>query len=115
MNKKDNTGRFIKGQSGNPGGRPATPDTVKTMLKAATEGAVQLMIDTVNDTDAKPDLRVRCAEYICDRVLGKPTQPIEAIMSTPAIDLSGITVDELRRLAAYDESEKTSDSEGSAE
>ena len=74
---KVHRGQFKKGVSGNPGGRRAAPEKVKLMLKAATVPAVELLIDTVNDEHAKIELRVRCAEIILDRALGKPTIPIE--------------------------------------
>jgi hypothetical protein len=83
--KKANKGQFPKGRSGNPGGRRAAPKEVKEMLKAATVPAVELLIATVNDRQAKPELRVRCAEVILDRALGKPTQPIEADVSRVVI------------------------------
>ena len=103
LENRDNKGRFVKGQSGNAGGRPATPDDVKEMLKSTTVPAVQLLIDTMNNNAIKHDLRVRCAEILIDRVLGKAVQPLEAIFTTPAYDLGDLTVDELRRLAAYED------------
>jgi len=72
------TGQFPKGVSGNPGGRKAQPKEVKEMLKAATVPAVKLLIATMNDKKTKPELRIRAAEIILDRALGKPKQPIEA-------------------------------------
>ena len=101
--RDNNTGRFVKGVSGNPGGRPATPDDVKEMLKAATLPAVQLLIGTMINDSVKPELRVRCAEILIDRVMGKAVQPLEAVFATQTLDLSEFTIDELRRLAAYDE------------
>jgi hypothetical protein len=47
------------------------------------------LIATVNDKTAKPELRVRCAEVILDRALGKPTQPIEADISRVIITGEG--------------------------
>lgn len=105
---RDNKGRFVKGQTGNPGGRPATPDDVKEMLKASTAPAVQLLFSTMMNDTTKPELRVRCAEILIDRVMGKAVQPLEAVFTTPTVDLSDFTVDELRRLAAYDEESRDS-------
>jgi len=106
MQKRDAGGKFIKGTSGNPSGRPATPEDVKTMLKCATAPAVQLLIDTMNDVNTRPDLRVRCAELVLDRVLGKSVQPLEAVFSTPSLDMTEFTVDELKKLAALDDGGK---------
>jgi len=108
---REANGRFTKGISGNPSGRPAQPEDVKEMLKAATAPAVQLLVDTMNDREAKPELRVRCAELLIDRVLGKAVQPLEAHIKTETFDLSELTVDELRRLAAIEESDYSENSE----
>ena len=111
--ERDSSGRFVKGVTGNPGGRPVTPEDVKEMLKSATVPAVQILVETMNDENAKPELRVRCAETLLDRVLGRAVQPLEAVFSTPAVDLSDFTIDELRRLAAHgNEPEKPDDSAG---
>ena len=72
---RDANGRFAKGNR--TGGRKEIPPDVKKMLKAAVPDAVQLLIDTMLDEDAKTELRVKCAETIIDRVHGKATQPIE--------------------------------------
>ena len=74
---RDSAGRFIKGQSGNPQGRKRLPPDVKQMLKAATPEAVRLLLDTMENREVKPELRVKCAETVLDRVYGKSSQPIE--------------------------------------
>jgi len=109
-----NKGQFKPGKSGNPGGRPSQPDAVKEMLKAATIPAVQLLINTMNNDAIKHELRIRCAELLLDRALGKAQQVVEASVTTQAFDWSGITTNELRRLAAIEEHDsKTANSEGS--
>lgn len=72
------SGKFKKGQSGNPNGRPKTDPQIKEMLKGATPDAVSLMIKTMNDPEQKIDLRINIAQDITNRVLGKATQPIDA-------------------------------------
>ena len=83
------------------------PDKVKEMLKAVAEPAVQLLHDTIHDSDAPLALRIKCLEIALDRNYGKASQPLEIGMAPPVLDLSELTVDELRKLAAYDE--ETSD------
>ena len=72
---RDANGRFGKGNS--LGGRKAIAPDVKKMLQAAVPDAVQMLIDTMMDERIRPELRVRCAETIIERVHGKAAQPIE--------------------------------------
>lgn len=74
---REKTGKFKKGESGNPKGRPKTPAVIKEMLKASTPDAIKLMIDTMNDESVKIDLRIDIAKDITNRVLGKAAQPLE--------------------------------------
>ena len=73
----ENLRPFKKGQSGNPKGRPKIPDDVREMLKGATPSACKLLCDTINDENAKIDLRIKCSEIVLDRVFGKPQQAVE--------------------------------------
>lgn len=85
---RDKNGQFTKGNNGNPGGRPKVPDEVKAMLKAAAPEAVKLLTETMNNPNARSDLRIRCAETIMDRVYGKATQPIEGAVVNLAAQIS---------------------------
>lgn len=69
--------QFKKGVSGNPAGRKKIPDNIKDMLKGATPDACKLLCDTINDTEAKLELRIKCSEIVLDRVYGKPQQAVE--------------------------------------
>lgn len=77
---RDKNGQFVKGNNGNPGGRPKVPDEVKAMLKAAAPDAVKLLTETMKNPKVRTDLRIRCAETVMDRVYGKAVQPIEGNM-----------------------------------
>lgn len=87
---RDNSGKFVKGVSGNPNGRPAMPDEVKEMLKAATPRAAQLLIDVIDDTEQPINLRIDCANKVIERIYGKPNQPIdgELVTLSATIDIS---------------------------
>lgn len=78
--ERDARGRFVSGSTGNAGGRPKDSQETKDakeLLRSTAPLAVRLLIDTMNDEDARMDLRVRCAETVLDRVYGKASQPIE--------------------------------------
>lgn len=73
-------GRFVKGQSGNPSGRPKVPEEFRELVRKATIPALQTVISIANDTKAKTADRIRAAEIIIERAYGKATQPIDLEM-----------------------------------
>ena len=79
---------FKPGQSGNPGGRPKQNKDGRKMLREALPGAVQAVIDVLNDPEAKTAERLTAAKIILDRVLGKAIQPMAAEVYTPEITMS---------------------------
>jgi len=80
---------FRKGQTGNPKGRPKVPTEVKEILKAAAPGAAKLLVEMVADEAQKPELRIKCAETVLDRVYGKAVQPIDGVLDVSARMLLG--------------------------
>ena len=70
-------GYFKPGNKIGNKGRPKMPDDIKAMLKGATPDACRLLCETINDTEAKLELRIRCSEIVLDRVYGKPQQAVE--------------------------------------
>jgi hypothetical protein len=58
---------------------------VKDVLKDATVPAVEMLAATMNDPDVKPELRMKCAEAILDRVFGKSAQPMDNSASEAAV------------------------------
>lgn len=76
--ERDQRGRFTVGNKS--GGRKRIPEDVKEMLRAATVDAARLLIDTMQNKDAKLELRLECCKTIMDRVYGKASQPIEGGM-----------------------------------
>lgn len=75
---RDKTGKFAKGTSGNPKGRPKVPDEVRRLFREATPDAARFLIETMRDENVRFETRVDCANKIIERVYGKPNQPIDA-------------------------------------
>lgn len=86
--------QFKKGQSGNPGGRPKTPEEAKAKLKNEAYQAVERLIKEAHDPKNKHYYDANMA--IIERVWGKATQPID-VESENTIKV--IMPDELKDLA----------------
>ena len=69
---RDEKGCFIKGCSGNRGGRPKVPENVREALKDMVPEAVAIKREILQDKSASPDLRNRVADSVLDRVYGRP-------------------------------------------
>lgn len=66
-------GRFVKGVSGNPGGRPAQLAGLRELAAAHTEAAIAALAKALDD----PKTSVAAAVALLDRAWGKPQQAIE--------------------------------------
>ena len=64
--------RFQKGQSGNPGGRPAVSGPLKELAKAHTDEALATLVAALKADEN--NVRVMAANSLLDRGWGKPTQ-----------------------------------------
>lgn len=69
-------GRFRKGVSGNPGGRPKEVGYVRDLARQHTEEAIKTLVAIMQDPTQPGRVRVAAAEAILDRGWGRPTQPI---------------------------------------
>ena len=74
---RDGHGRFAKGVSGNPGGRPAQISEVRELARRYTKEAVATLVDIMQNPKAPPAAKVRAAEVLLDRGWGRPQQQLE--------------------------------------
>lgn len=77
---KSGQGRFQKGVSGNPGGRPAMAPEVREALEGASERAAQRLVELVDSDD--PRVALMASNAILDRLYGKPAQTVDAKVQT---------------------------------
>ena len=68
------TGKFVKGESGNPGGRPKGLSITALIDKAICENDWVRIIETLFSKANRGDLKA--IEMLMDRRFGKPGQPI---------------------------------------
>ncbi len=68
---------WVKGQTGNPGGRPKGVKEVQDLARRYTTDAIQTLADICASTAATPSARVAAAEVLLDRGWGKAAQKIE--------------------------------------
>lgn len=97
---------FVKGQSGNPGGRPKAvlPDgrTLAELARDHTETAIETLISVMTNVEQPAAARVTAANSILDRGWGKAPQPIVGDDEADPIklDVTGLTNEQLAALEA---------------
>jgi len=74
-------GRFLKGQSGNPGGRPKIIGEVQEVARRYTVEAIETLAAIMRDIKAPPAARATACNSILDRAYGKPPQALSTTIS----------------------------------
>ena len=99
---RDETGRFLPGVSGNPGGRPTSG--LATMIRDATEDGAELVtfMMSIFRGEQSDDIRIRAdaATWLADRAFGKPspnTGAAHECETCAAIDISDMGAKEILR------------------
>jgi hypothetical protein len=80
--------KFVKGQSGNPGGRPKILDEVRDLARAHTDAAINVLVKNLKAKDAR--VRIAAATALLDRAWGKPTQAFSGDSGGMPIPVRGI-------------------------
>jgi len=88
-------GRFAPGESGNPSGHSPTFFEVVKLARANTPEAITRVVEIMRTADRASD-RLKAAEIILDRGLGKAPQQVNVDLGLPATQLT----DEALRIAA---------------
>jgi hypothetical protein len=73
-------GRWAKGQSGNPVGRPRQDMQVRELARAHTEASINTLV-TIQRTSKNDMARLRAAEILLNRGYGQPTNYVETTNS----------------------------------
>lgn len=79
MLENRNSGRFVKGVSGNPGGRPKVIENVRDLARQHTEEAIKTLVAVVKSPKASDSAKVQAATALLDRAWGKPHQYTENV------------------------------------
>jgi hypothetical protein len=82
---------WVKGQSGNPGGRARIPAELIAAAKAMSMDALGVLESIMHDPKAMESARVKAATAIIDRAYGKPAQAV-SITDPEGNPLSSILV-----------------------
>lgn len=93
--------KWVKGQSGNPGGRPKTIGHLRDLVREHTNDAIATLAQIMGDENAPPDARIRAAEALLNRAWGKPPATMEVNGGVAVYSVAeAIRLAEARRLAA---------------
>lgn len=86
---------FVKGKTGNPGGRPKRTAEELQRWKAASEKNLAIL-ENIRDNSCKDTDRLRAIEIIEERTYGRPVQAIEASIENEVrnVDTSKLTEDQ---------------------
>lgn len=80
---RNESGRFEKGASGNPSGRPKTTGPIRDLAREHSTEAIETLVSVMRKADAPAAARVAAANGVLDRAWGKPSQPISGDEENP--------------------------------
>jgi hypothetical protein len=68
--------KFVKGQSGNPGGRPKVIQSVRDLARQETEACIRALAEIRDSKRAPAAARVAAIRELLDRAYGRAAQPL---------------------------------------
>lgn len=68
---------FVKGKSGNPGGKSKELKGIQELARVHCPAAIRTLVRIMNNPKAPAAAQALCANSILDRGLGKPVQALE--------------------------------------
>lgn len=101
---RDPAGRFHKGVSGNPGGRPAEVAGVREAARKFTTDAIQTLAHIMSDETAPHSARTAAAVALLDRGHGRPAQQTD--LRVEAVDHQAAHLDAVMEIARRRRDEK---------
>lgn len=82
--------KFVKGQSGNPGGRPKVVTAIKELAQQHGESAFQRIIGLMASDDER--VALAASQEVLNRAYGKPVQATELTGKDGADLLTGVKI-----------------------
>jgi hypothetical protein len=70
--------KFVKGESGNPGGRPKGEGEIREIARQHTDAAIRTLVRVMSNKKASHGAQVAAASALLDRGWGRPQQSIRA-------------------------------------
>ena len=97
QNKAETTVTFVRGKSGNPGGRPKAALDVQALARQHTPAAIAALVAALKNERE----RVPAAQALLDRAWGKPLQPTDVTTNGEAVRYVMMAVPEAESTEAW--------------